>query len=435
MRNGASLGDLIRQLKQEAKVALSDLTVLSTQNDPFRIDTPAFHEAGRWFRDHMETCDILERRLHNRGIHYSFVSRGGLLLPPGKPYRNDADTWAFLEDRASKAARWLGYVPFEAITDARNAEPVIRIATKSSPARLIKVAAAGFWLPEADELKPTVELEGFTAQQPFRIVFFGEKTSLQDVLGPLADEYDADLYLPSGEISDTMLATMARPGALDGREMIVLVFADCDPAGYQMAVSIAHKLRALKELLYPSLRFRVIAPALTVDQVRALGLPSTPLKETELRGAGWRERYGIEQTEIDALATLQPDILRSIVREAVAPYYDATLARRVRDAAGVWRREAQARLDDGAEYSHLSELQAQAAADPEAAQEKIDQLEREVFEIDVDLPPISVPEPIVPDSMPAPLVSSSMPLLEHIRVLRERKRYGGDAPQDEQAAA
>ena len=66
--------------------------------------------------------------------------------------------------------------------------------------------------------------------------------------------YDADLYLPTGEISDTLLATMAKAGAEDGRPMVVFVFADCDPAGYQMAVSIGHKLRALKEAFSLALR-------------------------------------------------------------------------------------------------------------------------------------------------------------------------------------
>ena len=113
---------------------------------------------------------------------------------------------------------------------------------------------------------------------------------------------------------------MAKTGAEDGREMIVLVFADCDPAGYQMAVSIGHKLRALKEAFNPSLKFQVHAPALTVEQVRRFDLPSTPLKETERRADGWRLKHGVEQTEIDALATLRPELLREIVEEACDPF-------------------------------------------------------------------------------------------------------------------
>ena len=282
--SGRSLGEMLRDLKREAGLGLGDLTVLSAQNDPFRIDTPAFHEAGRWLRDQMQACRLLGRGrpIHNRGIHYAIVARGDVRLPSGKPYVNDADCWAFLEDRASKAARWLGYVPFDSITDARNSEPIIRIAERAAFNASIKIEAS-LYLPTVDEIKPKIEAKGFMPRQPFKLVFFGEKTSLDTVLGPLATEYDADLYLPSGEISDTLLWRMASTGAADGREMVVLVFADCDPAGYQMAVSIAHKLRALRECLHPSLSFRVLAPALTVEQVTELRLPSTPLKETELR--------------------------------------------------------------------------------------------------------------------------------------------------------
>ena len=43
----ATLGDLLRGAKLESGLGLGDLTVLSPQNDPYRIDTPTFHEAGR----------------------------------------------------------------------------------------------------------------------------------------------------------------------------------------------------------------------------------------------------------------------------------------------------------------------------------------------------------------------------------------------------
>ncbi len=110
-----SLGDILRAAKEESGLGLGDLTVLSAVNDPFRLDTPANHVNGKWLYDQMEACGLLARAnpIHNRGIHYAIVARGGVKLPSGKPYKNDADCWAFLEDRASKAARWLGYVPFE----------------------------------------------------------------------------------------------------------------------------------------------------------------------------------------------------------------------------------------------------------------------------------------------------------------------------------
>ena len=84
-----------------------------------------------------------------------------------------------------------------------------------------------------------------------------------------------------------------------------------------MAVSIGRKLQAFRDQLFPSLAFEVVPIALTEEQVRSLDLPSTPLKETEKRADRWREAHGgLEQTEVDALATLRPAVLREIIRAA-----------------------------------------------------------------------------------------------------------------------
>ena len=92
-------------------------------------------------------------------------------------------------------------------------------------------------IPDADDLTPRVGLRGFNPAQPYRLVLVGEKSSLRPVLDPIAERYDADLYLPTGEISDTQIYMMARDGAEDGRPMVVLYFADCDPSGWQMPIS------------------------------------------------------------------------------------------------------------------------------------------------------------------------------------------------------
>lgn len=419
------LGELLRAIKAESGFGLGELTVLSAQIDPFRLDTKTNHINGKWLLDQMETAGLMGRAnpIHNRGIHYAIVSRGAAVLPSGLPYKNDDACWAFLEG-ASKAARWLGYVPFEKIIDARNADPIIRIAKTPSPRWGISFSSL-FDLPSADDLEPQVWADGFHALQAYRLVFFGEKTSLGEVLGPLANYYGADLYLPSGEISDTMLAIMAKTGAKDGREMVVLVFADCDPAGYQMAVSIGHKLRALRESLYPSLTFQLHAPCLTVEQVRRFDLPSTPLKETELRAAGWRDRYGVEQTEIDALATLRPELLEEIVQEACDPFFDATLKRRMTEARDAWREMVQEAFDEAVDDETLATIRGQAEAALESLREKLEDLDQlsDGGDLEVDDPEVPDPEP--PEDGPDPLVSSDMYLIEAIQILRARKAYGG----------
>lgn len=428
-----SLGALLRETKQIHKASLADLTVLSPQNDPFRLDTPAGHTKGQWFRDHMEACGLLRSgaAIHNRGVHYAIVSLGGAQLPNGSPYVNDADCWAFLED-ASNTARWLGYVDWRKIIDARNAEPIIRLYEHVPSDMFASYGGQHIDLPSSASLgeRPQIRWMGFEPTQPYRLVFFGEKTSLGSVLGGLANSCQADLYLPSGEISNTMLATMAKTGAEDGREMIVFVFADCDPAGYQMSVSIGHKLRALSESIYPDLCFQVLTPALTVDQVSEFALPSTPLKESEKRASGWRERYGVDQTEIDALATLRPALLRDIAREAIAPFYDASLRQRTHEAIRTAIAEAQDEFDRLVAQSSVPELQRELVSTVEGFRATIADLQSRLrTAVDAINVTVQREEVTAELSLPTidPLVSSDMPLVEHIRILRERKDYSGGA--------
>jgi hypothetical protein len=416
-----SLGGMLKLLKSAAGRGLGDLTVLSPQNDPFRLDTPTFHAAGKWLRDRMDEAGLLDRinPIHNRGIFYALVAQGDLKMPGGGKFVNNAACWDWLETVASKAARWLGYVSFDRIVDARNEAPIVRVAYAPSPTPGLRVAAE-IELPE--DLAPTVVLEDWEPRQRYHLVLWGEKTSLDEVLGPLASAYKASLYLPSGEISDSMLAEMARHGARDGRPMVVIIFADCDPAGHQMAVSIGHKLRAQKERFFPGLEFEVVPAALTVEQVKELGLPSTPLKETERRASRWTAAFGVEQTEIDALATLQPDVLRRIARDAIKPYWDSSLDRRAREARDAWLEEAQQAFERQVDPQRMATLREQAEGALEAFRARLADLELATDDLEIDWPKIDLPEPKAKGG-DAALVTSEMDLLEAIDVLRARKRY------------
>ncbi|MFL5287350.1 MAG: hypothetical protein ACJ8AW_41850 [Rhodopila sp.] len=50
-----------------------------------------------------------------------------------------------------------------------------------------------------------LEWGGAADQQRYHLCLLGEKTGLRPVLQPLADEFRADLLLPSGEPSISML--------------------------------------------------------------------------------------------------------------------------------------------------------------------------------------------------------------------------------------
>jgi hypothetical protein len=419
---------------RDASLPLASLTVLDKKVDPYRQDTPAGHRDGAWLAEQMARLGIV-KPIHLRGLHYALVSSTSLTKPNGERYLNDADNWEWLQVEAAKAARWLGHVPFDQIVDERNAAPVIVIYEDGAPEVEVGLGATiAVTIPDLEDIKPTVYLDNFRARQRHHLVLFGEKQSIAEVAAPLCRQYQADLYLPSGELTDSHLHTMAKTGAADGRPMIVFTVADFDPSGRQMSVSIGRKLQAFRDLLYPGLEFEVIPIALNEEQVRDLDLPNTPLKDTERRGDRWRSEFGLEQTEIDALATLKPRELRQIIVEAFARYFDHDLDERAEEIAEDWRAEAQRALDEVVDEELIAALHAEAEAKLEGIREEVkrinERLRSATENLGVELPPLpEPPEPELPEEGGlAPLVSSSWPWVDQTRALIARKRYGDGEP-------
>jgi hypothetical protein len=364
MRELAGTGKLaavIQAAKAETGRTLADLTVMDIDNDPYRLDTPSKHRDARWFAALVERFIARDKRIHARGVFYACVAAGDVKLPNGDKFENTEENTKFVND-AGSLARWLGYVPFERLVDNKNDEPIVREAPSSEDPEA-RIWANSLDIEELDpgSLKVFASLHHFEPRQPYRLLFFGEKTSLEDVLGPLAIEFNADLYLTGGQISETLMHRMASVAAHDGRPLVVFTFSDFDPAGYwDMPTAIGRKLQALRDLLFPDLEFTVVHVALGPDQVRRLNLPSSPLKEGESRAGKWLELYGSEQTEIDALATLRPDELERIARAAVAPYFDAGLRSRVALAEGEWRRRVRFEVAGQVDEDRLDGLKERA---------------------------------------------------------------------------
>lgn len=253
------------------------------------------------------------------------------------------------------------------------------------------------------------------------------RLSLGDIIEPVARAKQADAYVNTGEISDTRLERIASDAAKDGRPLVVFTLTDCDPSGYQMSVSIARKLQAFKDLFFPQLQFEIVPVALLVEQVRELGLPSTPLKETEKRADRWKSAFGVEQTEIDALATLQPDVLREILERAFDPYWDDTLDERVEAAEAEWNEQAAEAIRTQIDQDRLDAIREEAA-------EKLTELQDAVASINerlrleagdhFRLPPIEVPQPEVDDDPERQaLVKFDNDWIAATRALIRRKAY------------
>lgn len=329
------LADIIVDAAEELESPLDTLAVLSPANDPYLAWR--HRREAEWFARWFDRLVPPPAKKHLRGLFYLLVTRPDATGPDGKTFVNDYAHWQIVLS-ASKAARWLGLVPPERIIDERNSPPEIFVPSPG-PVTASVTTGEGCTIPASPTL-PGIALNGFVGRQPCRIVFYGEKSSLGEVLRPIAEQTGAEMILATGESSDTLIAGMAQRAADDGRPAVVLYFSDFDPSGHEMPANVARKLMALRDLYHPDLNVKLYPVALTIEQVRTLSLPSSPLKATERRAAKWRQAMGHEQTEIDALVELHPDALRRAVYDAIRPFYDAGLNNRVFEAEQRWRDEA-----------------------------------------------------------------------------------------------
>lgn len=175
----------------EHDFTLDDLTVLSAQVDPYRLDTPAGHRDGKWAADLLAQTYRPDKQAHLRGLHYAMiVSTKTFRKPDGKIYRNTDADWIWLSEIALKAARWLGYIPFDRFRDRRNAAPIIHRRPRMPSHAWVAAELSNI---DVDDIEPKPRTAAFVTRQAFQFVIFGEKSSLEDVLLPLAEKREADL--------------------------------------------------------------------------------------------------------------------------------------------------------------------------------------------------------------------------------------------------
>jgi hypothetical protein len=409
--NGAGpLRQVLESAASGAGCSLRALTVLSSQRDPYRLDTPAGHRDGKWFAQQVERFLGRTARVHLRGLHYRISASADVRMPNGLPYTNTDPDWEWLQEGAAKAGRWLGYVDFSRIVDERNAPPEIYVTESILSPQSFLSSGSGVELPlSLDDALPKFHLSNFATRQPYRIILFGEKVSLRDILLPIVQEVGGELLLPTGESSDTMVAELAQRASTDGRPAVVLYSSDFDPAGRQMVVSVARKLQALRDLRNPKLDIQLHPVALTLEQVRRLELPSTPLKDTERRADRWRLVMGHEQTEIDALIALDSDALSEIARDAARPFYDPTLERRTQQAERDWLSQTAELLEAHPTYQQARdqiESALERVREAVEALHAIQDAEQNTLEAEIEPPAIVVPEPRPSVPAPEPLFST-----------------------------
>jgi hypothetical protein len=213
----------LRELAAELDRPLGTLIALADDNDPFFADRPGRRREGaEWFARLWQQLNI-PRGVHVRRLHYLLCSTPGIICPDGELYANTHKCWKFL-GAASADARFLDLVPASAFVDRRAAEPVVYIpgdvgggaSTLIYPRRpaidfteqapLVRYRPVEFEfppLPRAALVKPNVA-------EPYAIEAWAEKSTMNDVLAPLAQTHGVTLITGVGELSVTHCHALVR---------------------------------------------------------------------------------------------------------------------------------------------------------------------------------------------------------------------------------
>jgi hypothetical protein len=291
-----------------------------------------------------------------------------------------------------------------------------RILTDSGPLEIVIPEA----LPRADMW--------LAAERPtlYHVEIWCEKSTVNEVLEPLADQYGLNLQTAGGEMSTTRCRQLVeRAAANGGRPVRIIYVSDFDPAGQSMPVATARKIEFFARRSGLALDIQLQPIVLTHDQCVAYRLPRTPIKEAETRAERFEERFGEGATELDALEALHPGALREILVAEIERFHNPDFREEWRLA---WQRESRrvgriraeilgrhTEQDDFAR--RLAELEGLAYELETDIADRNEEIEAEMQAADVG--EIDMPEPPDADEWDDPLLDSARDYVEQIDAYKD----------------
>lgn len=326
-----------KQLRKLHGMKLPDVLAMSSTNDPFNVGSRADVRVAEWFTAMWD--GHARPGMHLRRLHYAMLSTGEIVDVNGDRYVNDARCWQGLQI-AAKKARALGLVDPEDVHDARNPAPIVNVVHRPAPDVAVHVDVWSYdhELPAIKITSPTMAqfpgpyVYGFDydkGDQPVLVEVWAEKSTVDDVVAPVCAMYGVNYVSGKGYSSITGNVALLRRARESGRPVRVFYISDFDRAGNAMPVSVARWAEFFRETYAPDVDFKLTPLLLTADQVAEYNLPAAPDS-----GA----------VELDALEALHPGVLRQLLVDAIAPYFDQRLHSRLalghreatRDAEQQW---------------------------------------------------------------------------------------------------
>ncbi len=225
-----------------------------------------------------------------RQLYYQFVSRD-LMANTERAYKS---LGGLISD-----GRIAGYIDWDAIEDrTRNLQQLNRW---DSPAHAMDFILDQYHID-------------WWKDQDYRVEVWIEKEALAGVFEQVCDDWDVPFFCCRGYTSQSEMWRAAERLDSYNQESVILHFGDHDPSGIDMTRDIIDRLN-----LFMTSNLILERLALNMDQVRQYNPPPNPAKVTDSRFASYRTEYGDESWELDAL---EPQVLASLVENAVADYVD-----------------------------------------------------------------------------------------------------------------
>ncbi len=232
-----------------------------------------------------------------RQLYYQFVARDWI--------RNKQQEYKRLGDIVSDG-RLAGLIDWKAIED-RTRELGENPHWQDS-AQIVEICGKQFRLDKWDD-------------QPYRVEVWVEKDALEGVVGKAAKEMDIAYFSCRGYTSQTSMweAGQRLIGYIrEGQKIVILHLGDHDPSGIDMSRDIQERLY----MFTGGARFIFKTIALNEDQIAQYNPPPNPAKTTDSRYNGYRDRYGDDSWELDAL---DPWVIHQLIIDNVLPYRDDDL--------------------------------------------------------------------------------------------------------------
>jgi hypothetical protein len=413
-----SLKALARQLKRPEKT----LVGTSLTNDPFYAGVANRKALAEWFLDIWNTYKCRDG-IHLRGIHYLLISQenGEVTIRYVMLYENTGKCWQTL-CKASRDARLLELVPPDAFEDRRNAKPIEYLPNHSPPELSVEpedveiepkklqqidddplrghenIEPLFAWVsraprqlalpddveppevPESHELPdpPKVRVESEIQPPFFHLEIWCEKTTVNHILLPLAEQYRLNLITASGFESMTHCLDLIQRAERSRRPVRIFYISDFDPSGRSMPAATARMIEFLAWNKGLDIELRYIA--LTPEQCAELNLPRTPITKDksgkEKKGkAKFEERFGEGATELDALEALHPGYLRDLLVKHIECYQDPTFMERAEQNQAELKDKIQEMRDEVIEsHPELDELRDKHSNLVERRNDDIDEL-------------------------------------------------------------